>query len=54
MGLVLECFAFVIFCFAFWGAPGPAFMANRNLIALGLALWVLAEIVGGPHYRAWP
>ena len=42
VGLVLMCFAFVFFCLASkWNPPGWSF------IALGLAFWVLAELVGG-------
>jgi len=42
--LILMIFGFVLFVLAGLGVPNPP---NRwNLVALGLACWVLAEILG--------
>lgn len=53
MGLVLECFAFCFFVFAFWAPTPTGFFAGRNFIALGLACWVLGVILGGAPFWRW-
>lgn len=53
MGLLLEILAFVCFVFAFAQPTPTGWLAGRNYIALGLALWVLGVIVGGAPFRTW-
>lgn len=46
---ILLVFALVLFILAAWGVPNPP---RFNLIAAGLAFWVLAVILGGAHIPA--
>ena len=45
--LILIVFGFVCFCFAAFWNPAPP--ARVNLIAAGLAFWVLSEITSRFH-----
>jgi hypothetical protein len=47
LGTILLVFAFVIFCIAAWWNPAPPY--RGNLIAAGLAFWVLSILLGGLH-----
>lgn len=44
IGTILLVFAFVIFCIAAWWNPAPPY--RGNLIAAGLAFWVLSILLG--------
>ena len=47
LGTILLVFAFVIFCIAAWWNPPPPY--RGNLIAAGLAFWVLSILLSGMH-----
>lgn len=49
LSLILEVFAFVFFCFA---AAGIGQWGRVHLLALGLACWILAIILGGTNLHA--
>lgn len=44
--IILLVFGFVCFCLAAFGVPSPP---RFNLVAAGLAFWILSVILSGVH-----
>jgi len=47
LSIILMVFAFVLFALAAFGVPNPP--QRWNLVAAGLAAWVLSLLLGGLH-----